>query len=146
MWSIGLILKVHRNLLLLVSHTEECSMISGNVCEIFDVGTSLMSVSVVSFMTTDDVASAGQYQTRSAWWRHPKYKKNPCYWPLVWGIHRWPVNSPHKGRWREALMFSLICPWIKGWINNREAGDLRRHRDPYNVIVMDVPALEGLRA
>ena len=25
------------------------------------------------------------------------------------GIHRWPVNSPHKGQWRGALMFSLIC-------------------------------------
>ena len=25
-------------------------------------------------------------------------------------------------------MFSLICVWINGWVNNREAGDLRRHR------------------
>ena len=24
-------------------------------------------------------------------------------------IHRPPVNSPHKGQWRGALMFSLIC-------------------------------------
>ena len=28
----------------------------------------------------------------------------------------------------RALMFSLICAWINGWVNNREAGDLRRHR------------------
>ena len=48
--------------------------------------------------------------------------------PLVWGIHWWPVNSPHKGQWRRALLFSLICTWINGWVNNREAGDLRRHR------------------
>ena len=34
------------------------------------------------------------------------------YWPFVRGIHRSPVNSPHKGQWREALMFSLICVWI----------------------------------
>ena len=47
---------------------------------------------------------------------------------FVRGIHRPPVNSPHKGQWRGALMFSLICAWIKGWINNGEAGDLRRHR------------------
>ena len=37
-----------------------------------------------------------------------------------------PVNSPHKGQSRGALMFSLIYAWINDWINNREAGDLRR--------------------
>ena len=41
-----------------------------------------------------------------------------------------------KGQWRGALMFSLICVWINGWVNNREAGDLRRHRGHYDVIVM----------
>ena len=38
-----------------------------------------------------------------------KWKHFPLYWPFVRGIHRWPVNSPHKGQWRGALMFSLIC-------------------------------------
>ena len=33
-------------------------------------------------------------------------------------------------------MFSVICAWIKGWVNNREAGDLRRHRVHYAVTVM----------
>ena len=33
-------------------------------------------------------------------------------------------------------MFSLICVWINDWVNNREAGDLRRHRPHYDVIVM----------
>ena len=33
-------------------------------------------------------------------------------------------------------MFSLICVWINGWVNNREAGDLRRNRGHYGVIVM----------
>ena len=47
-----------------------------------------------------------------------------------------PVNSPHKGQWREALMFSLICAWLNGWVNNHGAGDLRRHRSHYDVIVM----------
>ena len=47
-----------------------------------------------------------------------------------------PVNSPHKGQWRRALMFSLICAWIDGWVNNGEAGDLRRHHAHYDVIVM----------
>ena len=62
----------------------------------------------------------------------------PCYLPFVCGIHRWPVNSPHKGQWRGALMFSLICAWIglNSWVKNREAGDLKRHRAHYGVIVM----------
>ena len=47
-----------------------------------------------------------------------------------------PVNPPHKGQWRGALIFSLICAWINGWVNNREAGDLRRHLAHYDVIVM----------
>ena len=51
------------------------------------------------------------------------------YWPFVWGIHRSPVNSPHKGQWRGVR--------INDWVNNREAGDLRRHRGHYDVNVMD---------
>ena len=39
-----------------------------------------------------------------------------------------PVNYPHKGQWRGAMMFSLICAWRNDWVNNREAGDLRCHR------------------
>ena len=65
-----------------------------------------------------------------------KWKHFPRYWPFVHGIHRCPVNSLHKGQWRGALMFSLICVWINGWVNNREAGDLKRHRAHYDVIVM----------
>ena len=56
------------------------------------------------------------------------------YWPFVRGIHRPPVNSPHKGQRRGALMFSLICARINGLVNNREAGDLRRHRVHYHAI------------
>ena len=47
-----------------------------------------------------------------------------------------PVTSPHKGQWRRALMFSLICAWISGWVNIREAGGLRRNHAHYDVIVM----------
>ena len=38
-----------------------------------------------------------------------KWKYFPRYWPFARGIHRWPVNSPHKVQWRGALMLSLIC-------------------------------------
>ena len=65
-----------------------------------------------------------------------KWKHFPRYWPFVRGIHRSPVNSQHKGQWRGALMFSLICACINGWVSNREAGDLRRYRAHYDVIVM----------
>ena len=65
-----------------------------------------------------------------------KWKHFPRYWSFVRGVHRSPVNSPHKGEWRGALMFSLICAWINGWVNTREAGDLRRYRAHYYVIVM----------
>ena len=62
-------------------------------------------------------------------WSHDdviKWKHFPRYWPFVRGIHWSPVNSLHKGQWRGALMFSLICTRINFWVNNGEAGDLRR--------------------
>ena len=65
-----------------------------------------------------------------------KWNHFPRYWPFVRGIHRSPANSPHKGQWRGALVFSLICTRINGWVNNGEAGDLRFHRVHYDVIVM----------
>ena len=73
--------------------------------------------------------------TGQAWWRH-QWIHFPRYWSFVRGIHRSPLNSPHKGQWRGALMFSLICVWINGWVNNREAGDLKRYHAHYDVIVM----------
>ena len=60
------------------------------------------------------------------------------YWPFVRGIHRSSVNSPHKGQWRGALIFSLICAWINGWVNNRQANDWRCHHAHCGVIVMDL--------
>ena len=65
-----------------------------------------------------------------------KWEHFPRYWPFVRGILRPPVNSSHKGQWRGALEFSMICGRINVWGNNREAGDLRRYRAQYDVIVM----------
>ena len=82
------------------------------------------SISIPSIVTThDDVI---------------KWKHFPRNWPFVREIHRSPVNFPHKGQWRGALMFSLIYAWINDWVNNREAGDLRRQHGHYDVIVMAV--------
>ena len=52
------------------------------------------------------------------------------------GVHRSPVNSPHGGQWRGALVFSLVCVWVNEWVDGREAGDLGRCRAHYDVIVM----------
>ena len=65
-----------------------------------------------------------------------KWKHFPRYWPFVRGIHRSPVNSPHKSQWCGALMFSLICTRINGWLNNGEAGDLRCRRAHHDVTAM----------
>ena len=65
-----------------------------------------------------------------------KWKHFPRNWPFVREIHRSPMNSPHKGQWRRPLTFPLICVGIKGWVNNRKVGDLRRHCTHYDVIVM----------
>ena len=67
-----------------------------------------------------------------------KWKHFPCYWHFVRGIHRPPVKSPHKGQWRGALIYSLICAWTNSEANNGEADDLRRHCGHYEVIVMPI--------
>ena len=65
-----------------------------------------------------------------------KWKHFPRYWPFVQGIHRWPVNSRHKGpvTWSFGISFHLA--WINGCVNNCEAGDSGRQRTHYDVIVM----------
>ena len=51
-------------------------------------------------------------------------------------------NSPATGEFpsqrpmTRSLIFSLICAWANGWANNRDVGDLRRHRNHYDVTVM----------
>ena len=85
-----------------------------------DYGIVYLHLSCLFFRSHDDVI---------------KWKHFPRYWPFVQGIHRSPVNSLHKGQWCGALIFSLICTWINSWVNNREAGDLSRHCDHYDVTV-----------
>ena len=75
------------------------------------------------------------YHTGLTWWRHQMVTFSALL-AICAGNSPVPVNFPHKGQWRGALMFALICVWINGWVNNREAGDLRRYRVHYDVIVM----------
>ena len=70
-----------------------------------------------------------------------KWKHFTNHWPFVQGIHQSPVNFPHKGQWHGALMFSLICTQINGWVNNSEADDLWRHHAHYDITVMIKPLM-----
>ena len=79
-----------------------------------------------------------------SWWRH-QMETFSALLALCAGNSPVPVNSPHKGQWRGALMFSLICVWINDWVNNREAGDLRRYRGHYDVNLMTYVYLSGPR-
>ena len=76
-------------------------------------------------------------EMKKTWWRH-QMESFSASLAFVWGIHRSTVNSPHKGQWRGALMFSFICAWINGWVKNHEAGYLRRHRSHHVVIEMNI--------
>ena len=78
----------------------------------------------------------GKYLVVLTWWRH-QMETFSALLALCAGNSPVPVNSPHKGQWRGALMFTLICARINDWVNTREAGDLRRHLDHYDVIVMN---------
>ena len=65
-----------------------------------------------------------------------KWKHFPRFWPFCVGNSTVTGGSPHKGQWREALMFSLIYAWINGWTNNRDAGEFRGHCAHYDAAVM----------
>ena len=67
-----------------------------------------------------------------------KWKHFPRDWSFVRGIYRSPVNSPHKGQWRGALIFSLICASTNNWADYGDADDWKRQCAHYDVTVMTV--------
>ena len=71
------------------------------------------------------------------WWRH-QMETFSALLAICAGNSPVPVNSPHKGQWRGALVFSLICARIDCWVNTGEAGDLRHHPAHYDIIVMSL--------
>ena len=107
-------------------------------------GTTALAAIVLSFCILHPEysnLSTGWLNFLRFWLSHDnliKWKHFPRHWPFVRGIHWWPVNSPHKGQRRRTLMFSLICAWRNGWVNNFEAGDSRRHRAHYDITVMSM--------
>ena len=72
---------------------------------------------------------------------------NCCIFISTWWCHQMEtfsalltlcarISPVTKGQWRRALILSLICTWINGWVHTRAAGDLRRHHPHYDVTVM----------
>ena len=53
------------------------------------------------------------------------WKHFPLYWPFVQGNH-WSIPLT-KASDAELWCFLLICAWTNGWVNNRDASDLRRN-------------------
>ena len=58
--------------------------------------------------------------TKEPWWRH-QMETFSALQAFVRGFHRSPVNTPHKGQWRGALMLSLICA-LKKWLSKQSWG------------------------
>ena len=104
-------------------------------CLIIALGHSWCQLSCVIMMVADALVWWPGHLQPSRWHSHDMMTSSNRNIFRVTG-HRSPVNSPHKGQWCEALMFSLICVWINGWVNNGEAGDLRHHHAHYDGIVM----------
>ena len=50
-----------------------------------------------------------------------EWKHFPRHWPFVRGIHRWPVNSPHKGQWRGAFDVSFDLR-MNNWLSKQSLG------------------------
>ena len=55
-----------------------------------------------------------------------------------------PAEFPAQRPVTRSFDVSLICVWINGWVNNREAGDLRRYHAHYDATVMDSRS-QGIR-
>ena len=70
-----------------------------------------------------------------SWWRHQMETFSELV-AICAGNSPVPGEFPAQKPLTRGIDFSLICVWINGWVNNREAGDLRRYRAHYDVTVM----------
>ena len=97
------------------------------------------STAIFADLFTVDISCTNCLDSGPGAWIHDdiiKWKHLPQYWSFVMGIHRTPMNSPHKGQWRSALMFSMICAWTNGWANHWNASDLSHQHAHYDVTAM----------
>ena len=115
-----------------------------NILQMCDDNTCLCYGSVYLLLCSSrfDFGSNALYSTSISyclpnrpWWRH-QMETFYVLLAICAGNSPAPVNSPHKGQWRGALMLSFNCVSMNGWVNNRKAGDLRHYRTHYDVTVM----------
>ena len=64
---------------------------------------------------------------QETWWRH-QMETFPGYWSFVWGLHRSPVNSPHKVFFHQCLT-KLLSKQSRGWWFETPSCSLWRHRN-----------------
>ena len=80
-----------------------------------------------------------------AWWRHQMQTFSSLLAlcegnsPVTGGF---PSQRPVTSGFDD--FFTLICAWTNGWVDNRDASDLGRHRAHYDVIIMVWNAFERL--
>ena len=100
----------------------------------FDVKTSSCCKIAVTILSLWENEAASVLET---WWRHQMEISSAL---LVLCAENSQVAS--QSHWRRALIFSSICGWTNGWVNNRDAGDLRRRSAYYDVTVMNQRLVE----
>ena len=121
----------------------DCSATGGERCESL---TWFDEIAVLSVLTHEMLGGHFKCSQPQSWYETTDERRNlsnhddvikwkyfPRYWPFVRGIHRSPVDSPHKAQWRGAVMFSLMRAWNNDWANSPDAGYLRRHGPHYDV-------------
>ena len=112
--------------------TEMCTRVHISVTKWCIVGFCLMHCGICEIGLLKRHWMNGNF----TWWRH-QIKTFSALLALCAG------NSPVTGEFpaqrpvTRSFDVSLICVRINAWVNNREAGDLRRHRAHYDVIVME---------
>ena len=87
----------------------------------------------IFFCTCVTILTAGI----TTWWRH-HMEIFSALLAICAGNSPIPGEFPAQRSATQSfdVMFSLICVWINGWVNYRKAGDLRRYRAHYDVIIV----------
>ena len=83
-------------------------------------------------VTIKSIPPSYDFSDAVAWWRHQM--ETFCAL-LALCVGKSPVTGEFPSQ--RPVMFSLICAGTNDWVNNRGAGELKRHSVHYDVTVMD---------
>ena len=90
--------------------------------------------SLIAWIFADSDMRCGSWS--SSWWRHQMETFSTLLALCAWNSPVTGEFPSHRPVTRSFDMFSLICVWTNGGVNNLDAGDLRCHRAHYDFIVM----------